>query len=156
MIKYHILRKIISVILSNAFMCLWLIVPLFDREVSFYGSISFIFVLYFIAGLPFYLIGGVPFSILMDWLWLKYMTRFDIKWFYRLPIQIVAYGLGGILLYSLFMLIIGGSDMFNDFVSYLPFLKLSVCGAVTAFLMNELIGFFISKLTTNASEAAQL
>jgi len=155
MIKYHVLRKIISVILSNALMCLLLIVPLFDREVIVYGSISFIFMLYFIAGLPFYLIGGVPFSVLMDWLWQKYMAPFNMKWFYRVPILIIAYGLGGMILYCLFMLIIGGSDIFKDFISYIPFLRISIVGAIAAYLLNELIGLFISKLPTYASEVGQ-
>jgi hypothetical protein len=153
MTEYHLIRKIIAVILADIIMCLLIIVtPLIYQEAVFYGSISFIFLIYFFASLPFFLIGGVPYSLLIERLWLKIEEKVQLKWIYRFLINVFVYGFGGLILFAIFMFAVGREDAITSFKEYLPFLKLSVIGAIMAYLLDALLAKISSKFTNNNKE----
>lgn len=154
MLEYHLIRKIIAVILADIVMCFLIVItPLLYQEPVFYGSsISFIFLIYFFASLPFFLIGGVPYSVLIDRLWFKVEDKVQLKWIYRFIINIFVYGFGGFLIFAIFILAVGREDVFVSFKEYLSFLKVSLIGAIIAYLLDELLAKISLKLTNGKKE----
>ena len=90
------------------------------------GDVEF-FVAYVIIAAPVMLIGGVPFSMLADWL----LERLPWGRWARYGLGLLAYAVGGVLVMLLFLVVIMGNliDIDNDRTTWV-FFTIGVIGAL--------------------------
>lgn len=139
----HLSRKFFAALLANILTCIWIAYTIYapianQPDKGLHWSFGTIYFLYLIALLPFFLIGGMPFSILVDNIWDR-MDRFQIKSILRLAINLFVYGLGGILLFRICILVIPSRDDFNELHEYLPFYQYCLIGGILFNIMDELL-----------------
>jgi hypothetical protein len=126
------LDLILSSIILSLLLALHFYIPLsVQREGTLYWSFTGLMIVYMIYSMPVILLGGVPFSILVDKL-VKYKGNRKIS----LLIHTLVYGLGGIMVFFLFIVVLSKGDILNDLKDSIQQFYIGIFGSILFYYID--------------------
>lgn len=144
--KPYFLRKLLVSILSTVFLWLLTVIILFIPS----ATESFKFFFYFVF--PVYLIGGFPFSILVDFLWSK-ANYFRMNRYFKFLLNLLFYAIGGCLVSFVYLVLLtSGYSVFVG-INY-RFYLFGILAAILYYLVDALIIWLWQRVVTNSKGRA--